>query len=850
MKSPWEVRFKSALKTLGRYARNQNRPVSGSQAEIIRRQVFSDLNLQPSTDDFSVQPFERMDITRFIAYLYAMETDVNFIATALDELEFVLDNLEVTEQLESVALRQTESSGLRALAVLQSSGFIEGVTRELKIPDDIGVLGSTVAVGDGSISLPNLSSVLNNGSAYTDADVEVTVIEQTTMIDNFITGDRPSVLTNSFKRGMALEVRARKVEQVRVLYRVKGRWPVSNKITIELNPSSVGTRVEVSIISKLGQPEVKVYEGVVNSEQVQFEIEESEIAQLLIRMGKNFPDVKLPAYLQYFFWLEKVRAENTKVARQGTFTSEPIEVPEGTQFVALVTEQLIPPGSTVDYFIGPSVKADDEPTTWFPVIPTNQDPPVDVSGSIEDLPGNRFVAMNVGQFTIELTRETEWLLDLIPGFRNDMYNILQDTNYDDERFSIENGVLIVKDPNAIQILQDTVSLQNGKNDWAVVREVPVTENQIQRLALAAEVNTSTRWYDPMPVLDSHVFGFRPGSPTNTISTPYIPIGADNVKIETEDGKVLAIVVNSMTSNSIVINRTLDAEKLYRVTFSTPMRSDSEVVDGTLVLEQDGRQLVVERDWIYSPETREIVFLRQGSFSTNGSLVIQSYLKKTTATSEIISYRTWLNVKSRTEITISPFTSIEYTKGNFHKIDGKDVSLVSSYILEPGIHEIETTQPEPTSLLNGSDSDVNYFTGERSDAGIVLTDMEHYAFRPLMRRVGLADLEFNVPRESHANYAFTDGKLLMNKKPAFISQVFLDDPATTSTIGEYLRGKSITTPTPNTKRFVTLPEKFLFSFRYQTLTANRYIRIRAVISRGSSVNPRITRIGITPITGST
>jgi len=455
--------------------------------------------------------------------------------------------------------------------------------------------------------------------------------------------------------------------------------------------------------------------------------------------------------------------------------------------------------------------------------------------------------MNIGKFKMELARETEWLLDLIDGFRNDMYNLLQDANYDDERFKIENGILQVKDPAATQIMEDTVSLQNGKSDWAVTKEIPVTQSIVERVAYSPVVNNA-RWYDPMPILDLHTFGFRPGAPTNTINTPYEPVGPDNVKVETEDGRLLAVVVNSMTSNTITINRTLDKDKLYRVTFATPIRSDSEVLPGTLQLLQDNVALIEERDWIYSPETKEVVFLRQGQMSTNGTLVTQSYTKRTTAQKEVITYRTWVNVRSRTELTIVPFTSIEYTQGNYHRIDGNDVSLSTSYVLETGIHEIETTQPEPTSLINPSDADRNQFTNERSDAGIVLENIEHYAFRPLMRRVSLGDLEYNVEKESHTNYAFTGGRVLMNKIPFFITQVFLDDPASTSLIGDYIRGKKITTPSPSTKRFVAKPEKFEFSFSYQTQTANRYIRIRANIYRGSAVNPRITRIGIVPIAG--
>lgn len=77
-----------------------------------------------------------MDFPRFLAFLYAIESDSNFITTALDQVGNAVRNLSLLSELEENALTLTKGIAKKFIALLSAVTFIKGITREIKIPEE------------------------------------------------------------------------------------------------------------------------------------------------------------------------------------------------------------------------------------------------------------------------------------------------------------------------------------------------------------------------------------------------------------------------------------------------------------------------------------------------------------------------------------------------------------------------------------------------------------------------------------------------------------------------------------------------------------------------------------------
>jgi len=849
MNTPWNIRFRESVRTMVRYARDQNRIIGGKDLTDLENAIFGSVELAPSTDNFRLYPFEKLDEERFIAYQYAIEADMNFVTSSLDMMEKKLKNLLLSSEVEQLATTTTERTANLFLNLLRAATFIEGITREILIPEELDVLGTNLQPVGSSLTLKTERALLINRTGYSIDDIEILVTKEQTMINNEVGGDRLSLLNEGFGTGIWLSVYTQRIDTVEATLRIKTRWPETNRITFDLTPVIVGTLFTVEILPTLGEQPVQLFSDIVNRETIVIEMAPTKVEQLIVKMEKDFPDIKNENNIIYQFRIEKIRAENTTTARTGIAISKAIELAEGTEHIALVVEDFIPEGSTITYEVAPVADEIEVPSAYYSIIPNNQDPATDLIAN--ELPPERFISLAGGRAETSITTPTRWNLPLVEEFDTRIFNLLSGMQREisaDLEIRLDNGMeRILPLGEGTEILPDTLELYNGIEDWEKVEEELIEEDAVSGIVLESVYDDEyPSWFNEVDMVEPITENIsKKVGDTNTLTVTYPIYGRDGFRLADEEGRSIATIINSgIGTDTITINYVLNTDSIYTVSYYTAQRETTEIVESSLVIRTEETELESGIDYIYSPVNRKLILLRGSTNLSSSSVLSASYTRKTTSESGIGTYfRTWVELDRTTTLEIQPFNPYEVSSGNFHRIDGVDTSLDNSVELAPGMHEIVSSQPEPSATGLPDGNDVNIATNIKSKAGIFLEGYSYRAFRYPMRRISVSDLEYNTAPGERKVFAYDNGAILIPRQPSFIEQAVLDIPTTENTIGDFLRNKKLST---QSSKFLTHPERFSLKVAYRLAEHKRYVRIRITMNRGGTVSPRVERLGIVPV----
>lgn len=847
MKNPWQIRFDTAMETTRKYILATGKTVTGSDIARIEREVFNTVELAPSTDDFKVFPFENgFDFERFLAYLYSIKNDSDFINNTISYMEGISKNIDITIQLEKISLAATEKIGNKYIALLSASTFIEGVTREIKIPEEIQITDLSLSMVGDFLSLLPLSQGLQQPVTYTNDDVVFKIIQQTTLVGFDVNGNRASVLTKSFRRGINISVYTLNIEDVGIEIRLRTRYTGIGGLRLELKPGFVGTRVEVLRLEKIGMELEKLEDTLINQETMDIAVT-GDVLELIIRMYKNFPDVTIPERKEYQFVLEKVIPTSNATTRAGEATTVAIEVPEGTGYVALVAEDYIPSDGQINYQIATLAQENNpaEKIVWFNIKPNNKQPAISLVGN--ELPSDRFISMSKGKLEYQLAVQDKWNLSTVSGYRVPLYNILQNFNAQiGNEFLIEAGIL--KPVNStISIEEDGITVYNGYSDWAIVKDKPVSTTSVSQILLEKKVNISSQWFEPIPLAEPVEVVVKPSSDTNVFVSDYEPFYFENIKLFDEKDREIAVVINTKTFNGVnwdvELSETLSANVAYTINYSVKIRNITQVLPSSLVLVMGGTTLTEGTDYIFSQVNNQIILKRGNVPKSETQPLYASFTRIVTEEQEIQYFSTWLYLDKKTTLTISPFTQIEYGRGNFHRVNGVDVSLETELLLSPGVHKIESTQPYPSATGITGSQDVNFYTTEYSDAYVDLSGLDYRAFDKPMRKVSVTDLEYNIPENSRAVYTVDKGTILINTKPSWTEPSLLKTAAGAGAIGDYLLGRYFD---KENQINISRPETYKIVINFKTDSGKKYVKLKVIMDRTGIISPRVTKLGIVPI----
>jgi hypothetical protein len=846
MKSPYRIRFDTAMDTSIKYSRATGTTINAEAISRIEKEIFNTTELAPSTNDMRLYPFEEgFDFDTFLAYLYSISNDGNYIGNSLDYLERIAKNIDITIQLEELSLRSTERIGLKFLGLLSASTFIEGITREIKFPEEALVTDLSLSLSGGMLSLVPLEEGQNLPIIYSDDDVFFKIIQQTTFTGFNVSGSRSSILNNSFRRGVTVSVYTVNVEEVAVEFRLQTRYTNTDVIRIDLNPGIVGMRIVVLRLESPGKQLEVLTDTLINQESIDIPLN-GNARELIIRMYKNFPDITTSERNEYQFSLEKVVGKSNKTVREGSMITTSIELPEGTEYVALLAEDYKPEGSSIRYQIAPLERENDpdEVVSFISIKPNNQSPAINLIDN--EYPPDRFISLSRSSSNYVIKKTNRWNINTIDSYRIPLYNILEGINGDvGNNLKIENGKLLPKD-NSTSIEEDGIILYNGIQDWEKVIERPTVIDRVENVEVLSKINPISQWFDPVPLIEPIEISVKPPADTNTFEVIYAPEGYENIVILDEENRQLASVINSVTGSgpyTVSINNVLEANRAYNISYTCKLRTNTTIDETSLQVSIEN--VVLERgvEYIYSPVNKSIILKRGTVPKTDSSPVFFSYDRTTIEENDVRFFRTWLLLDRRQRITITPFTQLEINTGNFHRVNDQNFSLENEVVLDEGIHKIESTQPYPSAIGVTNSEDFNFYTNEFSDANIDLTGLTYRAYPLPMRRVSVTDMEYNIPEISRTNFVFDEGRILVNSKPTWIEQSKLNLSTTAGAVGDYLLNRYLD---KESQKNISNPEAYELVVKYKSAGAKRFIKVKVDMTREGIISPRVTKLGIVPI----
>lgn len=872
MKTPYEIRFERAMETLRRYAKHTGRPIDQQVIRDLETSIYASNEIAPSTGEFMLYPTRELDFDWFLRYLYAVENDVNFIADALSYLEDVARNLELSIKAEKHALSVTERLGMRYLSLISVLDPNAKGSIKIAIPNDIiPSMSKNIDASTGKIRLSSSDFGLTKSREPVESDLSINVLEAPNMVSFAIIGSRREVLIPATGDGLALRVTTSAIGRVKVEFTCTLERYNVESLYISWGQESMSTGFQYLIEAQYepNAPMVEVTRGLSIGNDIEARLAKDTVRKLRLEVSKDYPDYKSLGTNYYVFHLRKLLFIRGSVVRDAQLVTSPVELPEGTAYVAIRTSEYVPEGASVNYEIAqitvPEVTANTyDGLTWRKLEPVNRMNYSEVFRRIDktvELPPEYFAGVSKFKASATIRARTDkWRLIPDTSYRVPLYNILEGLTVSlSDKLEIRDGVIRVKDgfQDSIEIDWEATELYNGVGDYYISTEIEYRQEEVRSVPIIPVYNANREWFEQFSLLEPATVQIRIVQDTNSIVVSGVVTELYSVVIYDEAGRKLPLIAETVTvsgnSSQLTLNGMLLGGFTYSVQYTRKIRDTVEVEPRSLVLVHEGQVLREGIDYIYSEVAKRVTLVRSDVEYGIGKPIYMSYRKTERATEPRKVYKTWFRTDRRIVIEIYPFSVAEQARGNFHRIDGNDVSSITEYELLPGWHLIETTQPNPSVASIGGlpTEDVNSLTKAYSNAGInlgnavteVAGNTFMIAFREPMRRVPVSELESNVEPNNRKVYSIHNGKVMMNKQPSSIEPLALLVHSTAHEEGEYFRNKVYDW---NSGNYTAMPEAYLLSVAYKDKGGTTRVALRVTMSSDGKLSPRVEELALIPV----
>jgi hypothetical protein len=427
-------------------------------------------------------------------------------------------------------------------------------------------------------------------------------------------------------------------------------------------------------------------------------------------------------------------------------------------------------------------------------------------------------------------------------------NITPERKFGGRLYPIFNiGDIVADDFNINNIVEEGIKLYRGIGDWQIIREPIVKESIYRAIPLYPKYNNTSRKYDnlklPIPVILTATIPANSTFRVPGTVDPHADISILDQNLKRLGMSILTVVHITdgglpYTDILVDVNVPVGTPLNYYVSYN---RNSEEIKDYTVVVKPNtklyNRRTTYQRykdyEIIIGENNDCQIYFPQGSSYDGSDLFMDLYVTEKYNKERII-HKTYLDVRAAIVVDIIPFTQQEVSAGNFHKIDGVDVSFLNSYSLSPGRYVFETTQIFPM---------INTITGESSAAAIYFPEANcsYMAFDMSMRKIPVYDLVLNS-YEDDRQFAIENGIVYLNRIP--------EEPETLedSVTGKYLRtiGKR-----NRDSDIVGVPETFRIHIAYNGSQAENVIFLRINLERdinNPASTPEIRRLGINQFSG--
>lgn len=494
--------------------------------------------------------------------------------------------------------------------------------------------------------------------------------------------------------------------------------------------------------------------------------------------------------------------------------------------------------------------------SWLPISPSNISP---------DSPGTLVSFSNKTRYNIDVNEIIDWdeiPRDLTLGI-NPAINILDNVldNVDNSSLDID-GIII----------DNTLNIYRGIDNYSIIydefeRDIEVND-VYYRFNMSPDTSGLTIDDDNFQydIIDKEAFT-RIDNEQHTIDKSYrvnvrYNISNNNIRvIDKETNNLVSIdnySGNIITLNPDTVNKYAQVSVTYHTKISTIEDNDRVIieVDKNSLRYRNSLNSPYKKDSaIYYDDTNNKIVLNRGTTIPMdgygiGSVYI-SFKYNIKSQDKYKLYRTYVYYEGTKTITIFPFTQGEIYSGNFHMIDGNDVSRSKKYVMTPGWHSIITTQPYKTNPDNPND--VNSLTNNNTNAGINITGYSiQRAFNKSLRQVSLHTLLNATPPNDTKSFAIKDNKIYISYTPETLpDSSFLTD-ATDHLTGNELLCKKAVYKNDNKKTFdyyEEIPEKFTIEFSTEPEEGSEddirtcYLRAHLIPNYDTGTSPIIYQIEV-------
>lgn len=762
--------------------------------------------------------YKKIDYSKYTENIELLAQDVKIIFEIIHDLETNIDSLEKYSLLASGFNNSTitrlarEIDILRANTITKYHSYIE----TFKDNGNVGTIKNLVV--DSAIQGIYLK---NNDKAKPLLPEDARVIPSITSEHRYerlnITGHKSPMVASEiigWESGKEVEFRITSKHREPITFSLAvepTREIIANSLTIypdmtELVPSKIMIYIDGNTTP------VFTKDYLFSNQPMRIQFQESLITKIVIEMFKSNEDMTYDNINEYVFRFNGIKLENRLYSDDGELISKALSItnddePMTYTKLAMITTDFIPEGTTVNYY----VSSDSE--FWHQIVPLNHgnDPRniIDFSNSS---------AYTIENITSSATSPWSTLAPVKTFGSQPVYNLLE--NQDD--VILTDGAIANVNGD---ILPETVEVYRGIGDYSVIYEdgkieaeisnVPHifygVEHKIDLCILVTEeqiVGTDRKIDTKYPIA---FVGYILPKVTKLVGSRLF-----DCEVEIISDELYATVDSTATTGDLVT-----------ITYSAPLR-DIEEIDNTIIdidrssivvsTTIDGTREIGENDFNFNVHNKFIELSRISSIASDASglgtkTLFISFRYLTRRRDNYRIFRTYVDLKKEYEITIFPFSDEETIAGNYHKIDGIDISKYKKYTLTVGKHLIETTQPHKTDP-NGS-LDVNDLTQKSSNAGIDLTDVDpknRRAFEKPLRRVNIKKLSNVISPMDHKSFALEDNKIYLNFIPEELPSNLNTFPHLSAS---NVIGKVPVYSTSNERDILyyeNLPETFLVSFQ--------------------------------------
>lgn len=815
MKRIRELQY-AAARTLYQFLRSKfGENASLNDISALEREIFTATYRGPMSGNIRFNDYEPIDVRSLSTELGIIAADAYTLLSFLDEIGAYLGTIQFTTGVWYSYIRDFVHEPLMRLTSLISDTFIDGVTDEIAI----GIMANTdvttaLITDQGYIMLRTLESEPTS-KQLTAQDISVRKRGDGVLT---VRGDIFEVF-NSVTSGVFFSVEGGSTAG----YTISANVGVTraNLISIRFH-TTTPVRLVVEV-SANGRQFTTVFDEVVTRNLVEIPLEPQPVSDTRISFDFATPSRTSFGIPYYELSLSSIRFSHAVRVTDSVYETIPITIPrDGTKAVSLVSRAAVYGNAKIRYFLG--------------LMSGNN------VSFIETTPGR---PVHLGRLSASFeVKGSGSMSDYVaaPETGGRFYNILAPVSTYSHLGTtlVENGAFNTAQVN---IVPRSIRLLRGVSNYARATGMSVTTT-VGPLRVMPSLNENGTQVLPVPF----PIEFTELIDKDSISGTKIPLtcpmitasavvrenGERSVALEVVGAGEDQVIGHYIELSADDIAAILSSPSAYTVTYTTSLSAYLSSKRGTATIDRDNltvtanRELTHGADYYIDDASFELILVEHGNYyqqckmNLDGTIVelpqltISYSFVEQLATDESYVWATWIYVPTITTITILPFTTAEVAVGNFHRIDGVNVSTLKQFVVNGGWHFIETTQPFPTSVSNSAD--VNPLTHQPSLAGIVIPDSAtQVAYRESMRQVSLFTLSTLAPADRYKCFSYNDGKVYVAYKPEMVPSSLLNNPGSVPPTGATLLcRKPEYDSTYHCISYTPVPEAFKLSVEYEAV----------------------------------